>query len=205
MCVAEGTLFLFATMAEAMPFIGEIEAGQSAEDSRLYEFDGGGVVVSGLGMVRAAAATALYAPRYQRVVNAGIAGALGADTELGTIMEIGCVGRYLHFPEGTDQGSRSWMANENQPIFFGDAESRLVSVDFPLHNGVVRDELSMEWELVDMEGYGVALAAQQVGKPFRLVKCVSDFCSTGGHALIKENIARLSKELAEYLLVGVHA
>ena len=57
-----------------------------------------------------------------------------------------------------------------------------------------------QWDLVDMEGYGVAFAAAALGKKCRMWKIISDFTSPEGRDLIRKHKKELSEKIAEKIL-----
>lgn len=138
-----------------------------------YLPDGLPLVVTGMGKVAAAAATAAALAAYDdlaglTVVNLGTAGAL----------KDGLVG--LHLPSavlnhdldadavralGYDPRERLDLDGDGPVLATGDAF---------VTDPVRRAALAERADLVDMEGYAVAYAAQRAGVPVRLVKHVSD-------------------------------
>ncbi|GAB7006691.1 nucleosidase [Nocardioides sp. AN3] len=129
------------------------------------------VLVTGIGKVPAAAAVAralVMDPEIDQVVNIGSAGALHDHLE--GLHEIGSVLNHdlsagLLRQLGVDP--REWLTLAPDGL-------RLATGDLFVTDPVVRAGLAELADLVDMEGYAVAWAAQQAGVPVRLVKHVSD-------------------------------
>jgi nucleoside phosphorylase len=78
-------------------------------------------------------------------------------------------------------------------------QAKLISSDFPIHDVEHRTYLAQKWDLVDMEGYGIAFACSYLGKKCRMWKIVSDFASPGGRELIRKHKPSLSARLAQVL------
>ena len=57
---------------------------------------------------------------------------------------------------------------------------RLLSSDYPIWDDELRAQLGKTHDIVDMEGYGVAKAAEVLGIPCRIKKLISDLASSGG-------------------------
>ncbi len=160
-----------------------------------------------------------YAQNIGEVWNLGLAGALDGGLPLGEIVEIKSVGKYIS--SGTldplsQECVRSaiphldldlgfpYNGGESLPFSLSAPGGRLISSDFPIHDAQHREYLSKTWDLVDMEGYGIAYAACYLGKKCRMWKIVSDFASPGGRELIRKNKARLSERIAEKIYEAIH-
>lgn len=128
------------------------------------------LLITGVGKVRAAVATAslLAATRPSMVVNLGTAGGLrhGLDGvhEVGTVMQHDFDSEAIESTTGLSFGP---------PILLGDGAT-LATGDQFVQGGAMRDELARVADLVDMEGYAVAAACRAADVPVRLVKLVSD-------------------------------
>lgn len=190
-------LLLFATLAEADASIRKYGAKQLSAHE--YQFSQGTIVVCGLGSYAAMRAMYLYAKEHAEIINLGIAGALSEKVPLSSLHRIHTVGKYTHLPQDIDAVSGQ-MAHLPQ-IALHTQGTRLVTCDFPLYHQPLRDQLALEWDLIDMEGYGVAYAAHSLGRKAQLWKIVSDFASEGGREMIKKNIKYYSEQLAEELEV----
>jgi adenosylhomocysteine nucleosidase len=128
------------------------------------------VLLTGVGKVRAATAVArlLATSRPSLVVNLGTAGGLrhGLDGihEIGTVIQHDFASEAIEAVTGVSFGA---------PIRLGDGLT-LATGDQFVQGGAVRDALTQRADLVDMEGYAVALAARDADVAVRLVKLVSD-------------------------------
>ena len=132
------------------------------------------VVVTGLGKTAAAVATtralAGVDPARTLVVNVGTAGALRE----------GLAGTYLpgvalnHDMNADAIRALGYDPQERLVLEGGDPDLTLASGDVLVTDPEVRDLLAEDAHLVDMEGYAVAYACQQLGVAVRVVKHVSD-------------------------------
>ena len=203
-------LLIFAQLAEARPTIERLEARPSSHEKTViwsegvvhseYAFDGGWVVLSGMGIHAAQLAVSKYVSRVDEVWNLGLAGALSDALPEGSMQEIALVGKHLSLPPTIDTLSRE-CTEMSAPTFSVSTEGvRLISSDYPIHDKEIRSSLQNLWDLVDMEGYGIAYAAHHLGKRCLMWKIVSDFASEGGRALIRKNKEHYAELLAERVL-----
>ncbi|MDH2415707.1 nucleosidase [Nocardioides sp. CER19] len=136
-----------------------------------YVPGGAAVLVTGIGKVPAAAAVARALASdggIDQVVNIGSAGALHDHLE--GLHEIGSV-----LNHDLSAGLLRQLGVDPQEWLDLPADGlRLATGDLFVTDPVVRAGLAAVADLVDMEGYAVAWAAQQAGVPVRLVKHVSD-------------------------------
>ncbi|WP_415839476.1 nucleosidase, partial [Nocardioides zeicaulis] len=131
------------------------------------------LVVTGMGKVAAAAATARALASYDdldglTVVNLGTAGALRPG--LTGLFEAGAV---LNHDLSAD-AVRALGHDPQERLVVGKSDVVLATGDVFVTDPAVRDALAAQAHLVDMEGYAVAWAALRAGVPVRLVKHVSD-------------------------------
>lgn len=130
------------------------------------------VVLTGLGKTAAAVATTRALTGTDRdgltVVNIGTAGALREG--LTGLHEIGSVLNH----DMNAAAVRALGFDPHELLTIGPSEIVLASGDLFVTDAVVRDRLAERAHLVDMEGYAVAYACQELGVPLRMVKHVSD-------------------------------
>lgn len=165
------------------------------------------VVITGMGSLAAAAAVAkslASTPSIDEVWNIGIAGALNQRLPLESVCYISTVTKYLSLPTGIDDHSRQLAKRTFPPIVLQEKGYSLISSNYPIHHPEIRDELAQQADLVDMEGYGVALAAAQAHKRCCLCKVVSDPADFKGPALIKAKLPLLSHTMAKILQLAHH-
>ncbi|WP_128376166.1 nucleosidase [Streptomyces cavernae] len=131
------------------------------------------VLVTGMGKVNAAASLALTLSRDERpreIVNLGTAGALKEGLlgvhEVSRVVQHDLDTALLQQIGGRVYGAPLDLAPSPGPT--------LATGDTFVTDSAVRERLSREADLVDMEGYAVATVAQHLAIPVRLVKFVSD-------------------------------
>jgi adenosylhomocysteine nucleosidase len=202
---------IFAQLAEAKALIDQTGAlpveGEKArvwsegEMSCLYGFERGWIAISGVGLHAAQMAVAKYAHLGSEIWNLGLAGSLRGSLPVGECLSIESVGKYLPLEEeALDAYSQECVAFTLPTFFLGTGSSALISSDFPIHDAGHRARLGKTWDLVDMEGYGIAFAAQVLKKKCRIWKIVSDFASPGGRELIRKHKSMLSEQMAQKVL-----
>jgi adenosylhomocysteine nucleosidase len=74
----------------------------------------------------------------------------------------------------------------------------LATGDSFVNDAETRDRLSESADLVDMEGYAVAMVATSFGVPVQLLKLVSDAADSSAGASWEREIPRLARELATH-------
>jgi nucleoside phosphorylase len=210
--VAEATALLQHTKAIAIP--GETARIWAEGDLPCrYQFDHGWIVISGVGVHAAQMAVAKYAHLCDEVWNFGLAGALREGSPLGEISQITKIGKYTPLAEGSlDLRSQECLSFILPDFILEDQEgctsncmasqrgAKLISSDFPIHDPLHRDRLGKGWDLVDMEGYGIAFATAALRKKCRMGKIVSDFATPGGRELIRKHKAELSEKIADKVI-----
>ncbi|MCC5833032.1 MAG: hypothetical protein JJU12_08340 [Chlamydiales bacterium] len=206
-------LIVFAQRGEAEATLHALNAQSVESETRfvwsegeipsLYEFEQGRIVISSVGIHAAQMAVAKYAPDVDEVWNIGLSGALQSGLPIGEILEIEKVGKYIPFGS-LDSYSLECLRTTVPHLTLSNGGGKLISSDFPIHDRTHRFHLGKTWDLVDMEGYGVAYASRQLGKKCKMWKIVSDFASPGGRELIRKNRTRLSEQIAETLYAAIH-
>jgi nucleoside phosphorylase len=150
--------------------------------------------LTGLGKSAAAIATtrAILERQPSLVINAGTAGAL-RDGIVG-LHEIGTV---VNHDLNADV-IRALGLDPRERLRLSDSEIVLASGDVFVNDPEVRDRLAIDHHLVDMEGYGVALACAELGVPIRMVKHVSDSADESANDWLS-TVDQSARELAEWL------
>ncbi|MGN7247687.1 nucleosidase [Janibacter anophelis] len=110
------------------------------------------------------------------VVNIGTAGAL--RPEVTGLHEIGTV---LNHDLSAEPIRRLGIDPRERLTLEGGHGTVLASGDLFVTEPAVRDRLAEEAHLVDMEGYAIALACQELGVPVHLIKIVSDNADETAH------------------------
>lgn len=131
------------------------------------------VLVTGIGKTAAATALARRLAAEPSladlvVVNLGTAGALHDHVD--GLFEIGTV---LNHDINAD-AIRALGYDPRERLAIGASEVVLATGDVFVTDPVVRERLSAQAQLVDMEGYAVAYVAAEFGVPVRMMKHVSD-------------------------------
>lgn len=204
-------LCVFAQVGEAKALIERTRAQPVPEKTAniwtegevcsLYRFEEGWITICGVGVHAAQMAVAKYGHLSQEVWNAGFAGSLRGLLPIGDLMPISTIGKYIPLDiSELDSHSQENIAFNLPHFSLSEGEGKLISSDFPIHNAFHRERLGKQWDLVDMEGYGIAYAARDLRKKCRMWKIVSDFASPGGLELIRKHGAELSEKIADTLL-----
>jgi adenosylhomocysteine nucleosidase len=156
-------------------------------------------LVTGVGKVRAASATTWAALTHSPglILNMGTAGALragalasGAVHEIGTVIQHDLNGRAIAALTGDDPAPAIVLGGSGPTLATGD---RFIS------SPEARDRLAAHADLVDMEGYAVASAAQRLRIPVRLAKTISDDAGHDAAASWSEALEVASHRLAAWL------
>lgn len=197
---------IFATAKEAAPFLHltgqqRLTARQPAIFGR-RDHNGIFTMISGMGpaAARVAACTAVEAHGAERLVNAGICGALrsvppwlpGAVFAVARARAIGGTAHTL--TNAIDCDRRTW---DQLPA------ADLVTTPRPLFDTGLRQKLARWGTLVDMEGAVIAEWANDQGLPCTLIKGITDFATEGGRADLQRRLASVSRRIAEVLAAGL--
>ncbi|MEI6531741.1 MAG: hypothetical protein WCN87_02855 [Chlamydiota bacterium] len=180
-------LVTFATEKEAFSTLQLVKAVQ--ESPSLWNFARGSILITGIGALQSALALMPYGLFFEEIWNLGIAGSLTGEEGLHAI---GSIEKLTFMPETTSHHSRNFFRQET--LFLGPGK-KLVTSDFPIHD----KNLKITADLVDMEGYGLALACQKMQKKLKMWKVVSDFASPDGEKEIREKIEALSWQIALFI------
>jgi adenosylhomocysteine nucleosidase len=164
------------------------------------------VLVTGPGKVHAAVAvtSALMSVRPASVINIGTVGAL--HDGLHGVHEIRTV-----IQHDFDAAALRGLVNRDyaQPIHLDrttdGARMVLATGDRFVADRVLRDALSRDAHLVDMEGYAVAWAARAAGVPVRLIKLVSDDAGDGAARTWADTVGEHSRTLSRWVHEQLHA
>jgi adenosylhomocysteine nucleosidase len=199
-----------ATLREARPLIDALAAVESsgAVFSTWKAEVGAGdrphqlrLVVSGVGKVAAAAATAsvLSGKGIDRLINFGVCGSLlnRPDLVQGTLCE---VNRAVE-GDRLGMGDRPAEAVACRPAALtGLVPVDLVTVDRPVFSAEGRSSLAALGQVVDMEGAAVARTATWYGVPCTLLKGITDPAGEGDRHRLQANLDQVCAALAQRLL-----
>lgn len=204
-------LVIFAQYIEAEPFLNITSAkpvpGHYTESwsegniPSLYQFEQGWIAISGLGIHAAQMSVSKNSHLCEEVWNLGFAGSLNCNLSMGEIYSIHHVSKFIPIDSSLlDPLSLQCLKFSIPPFTLSEGAIKLVSSDFPIHNPLLNQQLAIHYDLVDMEGYGIAFACSRLGKTCRMWKIISDFASPGGRELIKKHKKELSFKLAQAAL-----
>jgi len=154
--------------------------------------------LTGIGKSAAAIATtrAIVEQQPSLVVNAGTAGALRDG--LHGLHEIGTVVNH----DMNADAIRALGLDPRERITLSDSELVLASGDVFVNDPAIKARLAVNHDLVDMEGYAVALACEELGVPLRMVKHVSDAADESANDWLTA-VDRSARELADWLRENV--
>jgi len=195
------TAIVMATMLEAKPFV----LGMSLTQSRkkpftVFQNDTVVLIISGIGKANAAMATGYlcYKCHPARVYNLGAAGATDFSHPLGEIYHINQIIEYdIH------ELTTKRPCIHHPDILNGFQTARLSTSDMAVLDPDERKKISLNADLIDMEGASVAQACRKFDTKCFIFKFVSD---TPDHAKgedIVENIRRHRSFFYEFFVRSV--
>lgn len=192
-------LIVFATFKEAEKTI-ELLRADGIENKRLYRFERGYVLITGVGAIAAAQAVAQHLDGADEVWNWGLAGSLHKELEVGKTYRIKEGAKYLSIPSYCDAHARRFAEAAHPTLTIAKEGLNLITTDYPVNHPELRKELAKTHDLVDMEGYGVSYACKQENKPCIQWKTVSDLADENSAKHIQEKIGSLSQKIANEIL-----
>lgn len=155
------------------------------------------VLLTGMGKVNAATALAdvlARGPAPSVIVNLGTAGALrsgwSGTNEVGGVRQHDLDSALLRTLTGETYGPPLTLAGTGPILATGDTF---------VTDAAARDRLAQQADLVDMEGYALAAAAQAAEVPIRIVKHVSDDADEGAARSWRESVADCALALARWV------
>jgi nucleoside phosphorylase len=195
---------IFATMAEAVPFLSRSQAVQI--DDKPFRFFKVPtqpillVTVSGMGKVAAALACQAQIKEFKvdEIVNAGVCGALhsGPGNSLGALF---CIATAV-------EGDHEVFGQPPQPIIsdgkidWDQRAARLVTCDRPVFDADERQALSATADLVDMEGAAIARVAAMYQVPWTMIKGITDTAAgPQDRASLHDNLGKVSEKIGDIL------
>ena len=186
-----------ASMMEALPFINGLNLVLDKKSPfTVYKNDDYCLIISGIGKVNAALATACLILEYDvnSIFNIGAAGALVEKMAIGDIRHIDAV--YEHDRPSLDGSAGKKIFPQ---VLNGHLTASLATGDVPVTSAEGRRILSSIAELVDMEGAAVVRACRRYKKDVFLFKIVSDTAATNDGDIIG-NIKKTSLLLCDYFV-----
>jgi len=166
------TAIVMATMLEAKPFILGMSLRQTRKTPfRLFQNDGMLLIISGIGKANAAMATAYSCLKFKPafICNLGAAGATHAGYDLGEISHI----QKIVEPDRPDL--KTGKPSVHQPdLLAGFKTAILATSDRAVLDPKERKVISINADLIDMEGASVVQTSRIFKKDCYLFKFVSD-------------------------------
>ncbi len=195
---------VFATRAEATPLIEALAAAplDAREDGRFVAHPGAGtgpimILVTGMGTaaVTAGLESLLADYRIDTVINAGVAGALKEELQVGEVFRIH---RACTLPVDSPQPEPDWIRVTHGTN--GAACHRLISAPAPVFDPALRKKLGGIADLIDMEGAAVAALCNRRNIPCLLYKGVSDHAAEGDQRKLHDNLLEVSRRVSDRVL-----
>jgi adenosylhomocysteine nucleosidase len=196
------TAIIIATRLEAEPFIKGMDMKETeVRPFSVYMGEAAIIIISGIGKVNAAMATAYACMRFDpvRVLNLGAAGATSESERPGRIFNIEKTVEpdrphlrtntpYIQYPDSLQGFDRATLATQDRGIIDQETFLKIAAIA----------------DLVDMEGASVVQAAQRFGKGCILFKFVSDTPSHAGKGdIIIRHIKELRGPFCDFILDSV--
>ncbi|WP_280717835.1 nucleosidase [Kitasatospora sp. MAP5-34] len=170
----------------------------AVQEEAVYLGDAFPVLLTGMGKINATAALATVLARGEHpseIVNLGTAGALrpgwAGTHQVARVLQHDIDTPSLFALTGKTYGAAITVSETAGPT--------LATGDLFVSDPAARDRLALEADLVDMEGYAIAVVAQRAGVPFRLIKHVSDEAGEGAGRAWRESVDDCAKILADWL------
>jgi adenosylhomocysteine nucleosidase len=193
-------LIIFAHPAEAKQTLKRLNVCPLT-DNYSYSFEqgpiAGHVVITGMGSLQAALHTRQWMDTCDEIWNWGAVGALRDGLPIGLCQSVCSIDKHLSLPPSAHSHVSKVSGIAHPPLSIASEGWKLLTSDYPIHEAALRQKLGAHHDVVDMEGYGIALAAKLGNKPCKMWKCVSDFASEQGWSLIQKHLQMLSEQIAE--------
>lgn len=205
-------LLVFAQEAEALPTIHALQALPVPDEFVMihsegvcpasYRFSQGWIILTNMGALAAAQTLSKYLYKYNvdEIINLGFAASLEKEAIMGEIHSVLSVDKHTLLPRNFDPASLRCYEALHPSFSINEKGKRLLTSDYPIHNQILKNKLEKKWDLIDMEGYGIAHTALTFGKKLSIYKIISDFATTGGRDLIRKHKKELAEKLAEKAL-----
>ncbi|MFC1840223.1 hypothetical protein ACFL1N_11625 [Thermodesulfobacteriota bacterium] len=158
------------------------------------------LAICGIGKANAAMATTYCCMKYQPgcILNAGAAGAVDKDFEVGEIFQV----------ERTIEPDRPHLRTGTPWVQISDTldgfdNTVLATQDKPISDIKIFNELSAITDLVDMEGASILQAARRFDTKCLIFKFVSDTPMHAGKGLIVQNIKEYINPFCDFIASSV--
>ncbi len=191
------TGFVFATDAEAAPFIKGLSLGIKEEQPfKIYDNDKYALIISGIGKANAAIAASYIIWKYRpgRVFNIGSSGAANKNIKVGEIYHI----NKIIEPDRPRLSDGRMRIITPKKIIEGFNTAALATQDRLVITPDDRAEVSRYADLVDMEGASVIQACKLWHVDCYIFKFVSDTPEHETTVEIQANIKTLNEKMFEF-------
>lgn len=194
---------LMATQMEAEPFLEKMRETEKGEEDadHVTRFVRGefeiAVALVGMGKSLAGKAVERFVARYQpdRIINAGIAGALNDNLKIGTVYRVSST---VNWPEASHRRLHCAATG-----FEKLQSASLVTSDRPVFDDTLRRTLQPFGDMVDMEGAVIADICSSLNVECIALKCISDFASNGDREQLRKNLDTAARSLGTLLWKNV--
>jgi len=202
-------LLAFATKIEAQPFI-DYHRLIKENTSSLYAVYGGdniSLIITGMGALKGAVYLSdilqqkkLTGHPVTEVINYGVAGSVCDTLSLGEIVVIDKVIKYDPVEFAKPQPNKYFSSSFPDITLTGKSKdiTVLATSDHPIFTEDDAHRVARHAQVVDMEGYGYAFAANGHGIPLQLVKGISDFAHKESEPSFKKTMGRVLQELLSF-------
>lgn len=196
-------LISFATLIEAQASIRCLQAKEISPNC--WQIRNKILIVTGMGMLKSShhLAIAIKEFRPTQVLSLGFAAELNGQA-IGQIVEVNEVTRAL--PNLRSDATSRRIFSECYPKLILKAENstaKLLTVDVPIHNTILRSRFSKFADLLDLESYSVAWLCHFCKVKCRVIKVISDRAKGGGRKDMLKMAPTLSLKLAKWIMAEI--
>ncbi|MBI5399307.1 hypothetical protein HZB07_01630 [Candidatus Saganbacteria bacterium] len=189
---------VFATIREARPFLLKLgtSVDEASNSSLFFNLSLPNIIVCICGMGPASAerevSQLIKNQKIEAIINAGIAGALNKNLQIGEIVN---VSKVVNWP------ASGYYVADGADLWGGLPLAVLLTSSDPVFDSAMRSQLAKLADIVDMEGAAIARVCQKAKIKFSAIKAISDLAEENDRKRLFENIDVLSVKLAEILYV----
>lgn len=154
-----------------------------------YEHDNFDLIITGIGPYPTALICGyLLQFPFEYWINLGVAAALTENFKVGEMIEVGQCRAYQHQHPFDHSEDLIQISNGKTLMTLGQA----------LHDSETKNKLKNDADLIDMEGYAIALAAKRANIKLKILKSISDHGEKNSTKDIVERIPKLMENLWQY-------
>lgn len=178
-------LFIAAMIEEARPVIDKLKLDHTGiKPFELYQNGDFALIISNIGKINAAAATAYGIVKFnpEMIYNIGLAGSINHDMHYGDIIAVQKVYQHDSYLPFDDERFAYFSEAVELATSVGAFKSgTLATGDSFVDNSELKKKIAKSAHLVDMEGHAVARVAQLHDVPLHMYKIISDNASESAH------------------------